>query len=66
MYLKVKKVVATLFLVCVIATSASAAGATRNRDSEPVSLPKKIVKIVEQLRRLLLPSANDDIGGTKP
>ena len=62
---RLKKTVATLFVVCMIATSASAA-ATRNRDAESPSIPKKIVRLVDQLRRLLLPSTNEDITPPKP
>ena len=66
MYLRLKKALATLFVVCVIATSASAAGATRHRDTDSPSIPKKIVRLVDQLRRLLLPSPNDDFNPPKP
>ena len=62
---RLKKAFATLFLVCMIATSASAA-TTRNRDTESPSIPKKIVRIIDQLRRLLLPSANEDIIPPRP
>jgi hypothetical protein len=64
MYLRAKKVIAAFFLVCVIAISASAVAAPRTRDTQP-SLPQKIVRFLDQLRRLL-PTVNDEITVPKP
>lgn len=66
MYLKAKKALAAFLVVCALTVAASAVGAPRTRDTDPQPLPKKIQKFVDQLRRLFLPTVNDELNPPKP
>ncbi|HKO57818.1 MAG TPA: hypothetical protein VJ276_18260 [Thermoanaerobaculia bacterium] len=48
----------------VIIAAGAAQAQPRTREAEPVS--KKIVRMIDYVRRLIMPSPHDEITGTKP